>query len=91
MVNYNSGVNKDTLHGCVRLVVEEAVNHCKSRPPSNWPATAYTLIGRQDLGQAVDDQMTPVQSDMTTTAVLKALRDDTDGMECLDQEVNRVT
>lgn len=31
------------------LCVAQAIDKCRDSPPTNWPAAAYVLLGREDL------------------------------------------
>ncbi|KAF8720064.1 hypothetical protein HU200_024836 [Digitaria exilis] len=42
----------DLLPVGVSLVLRHALDKCRDSPPDDWPATAYVLVGREDLAMA---------------------------------------
>ncbi|XP_020395119.1 anaphase-promoting complex subunit 1 isoform X3 [Zea mays] len=42
----------DLLPVGVSLVLRHALDKCRDSPPDDWPATAYVLVGREDLATA---------------------------------------
>ena len=40
------GITKDMLSVGVSLPLQEAISHCRSNPPGDWPRAAYHLIGK---------------------------------------------
>ncbi|XP_070577566.1 anaphase-promoting complex subunit 1-like [Ptychodera flava] len=68
----------------VSLALHDAIYHCRSNPPADWPETAYMLIGRQDLSAEArlldkKDHLPPAEEDNGD--------EEDDGMECLDLEL----
>lgn len=53
MVAENFGRQQlDLLPIGVSLVLRHALDKCRESPPDDWPATAYVLVGREDLATA---------------------------------------
>ncbi|XP_075671418.1 anaphase-promoting complex subunit 1 isoform X2 [Castanea sativa] len=50
MVGENFGLQQlDSLPSGVSLPLRHALDKCRESPPSDWPAAAYVLLGREDL------------------------------------------
>ncbi|KAM4104227.1 hypothetical protein ACJW30_06G141300 [Castanea mollissima] len=50
MVGENFGLQQlDSLPSGVSLPLRHALDKCREFPPSDWPAAAYVLLGREDL------------------------------------------
>ncbi|CAI0443752.1 unnamed protein product [Linum tenue] len=50
MVGERFGLQQlDTLPSGVSLPLRHALNACRESPPTDWPAAAYVLLGREDL------------------------------------------
>ncbi|KAG6735069.1 hypothetical protein I3842_01G302100 [Carya illinoinensis] len=50
MVGENFGLQQlDSLPSGVSLPLRHALDTCRESPPSDWPAAAYVLLGREDL------------------------------------------
>ena len=89
------GKTADSLVGCVSLAIKEAVNHCRECPPTGWPQTAYTLIGREDLAQQKEKNADwshsshiTAQSMAQKSSATSGGKEEEDGMEHLDHQVN---
>jgi anaphase-promoting complex subunit 1 len=45
----------------IAIPIREALRVCQMNPPSSWPVSAYTLLGRKDLAKmAVMDEVVPL-------------------------------
>ena len=38
-----------TLPTGISLLIQDCVTKCQYAPPTNWPVTAYDIIGREDI------------------------------------------
>ncbi|RDY02269.1 Anaphase-promoting complex subunit 1, partial [Mucuna pruriens] len=53
MVGERFGLQQlDSLPSGVSLPLRHALDKCRDSPPNDWPATAYVLLGRQDLAMS---------------------------------------
>ncbi|KAI3425098.1 hypothetical protein D9Q98_008476 [Chlorella vulgaris] len=43
----------DVLPWGVGLPLQQAIQHCRSNPPTDWPQEAYVLIGRDDIAASM--------------------------------------
>lgn len=82
---------KDSLVGALSLLLKEAVYQCRDCPPTNWPRQAYSLIGREDLARQRDtDEVVVIPERDVTASIMKGVKEEEDGMEYLDQQVEGV-
>ncbi|CAL1529435.1 unnamed protein product [Lymnaea stagnalis] len=80
----------DCLPIGISVPMREACLACRAQPPSDWPQSAYVLIGRQDLSELASiAPMTPSfkQPDSAPREREDVEKEDEDGMEHLDEEV----
>ncbi|MED6170431.1 hypothetical protein PIB30_030855 [Stylosanthes scabra] len=53
MVGERFGLQQlDSLPSGISLPLRHALDKCRDSPPNDWPATAYVLLGRQDLAMS---------------------------------------
>ncbi|XP_059145256.1 anaphase-promoting complex subunit 1-like isoform X2 [Physella acuta] len=80
----------DCLPVGISVPMREACLICRSQPPSDWPQSAYILIGRQDLSELASLKVaaTGVKHPESTPREREDVeKEDEDGMEHLDDEV----
>ncbi|XP_035824384.1 anaphase-promoting complex subunit 1 [Aplysia californica] len=75
----------------VSLPLREACLLCRANPPSDWPQSAYDLIGRQDLSElaALDGKVKSfhLPEPVPVEPEEEVEKEEDDGMDCLDEEV----
>ncbi|ORY08304.1 hypothetical protein K493DRAFT_29218 [Basidiobolus meristosporus CBS 931.73] len=46
----------------ISLPLREAIHHCRKKPSANWPIDAYRLIGREDMAEQLQSNLSPPES-----------------------------
>ena len=79
-----AGLDVDSLVDSVRLLVLEAVHHCRRDPPDDWPSAAYDVIGRNDLSQQRSSRSANYKAEQS---LLHESATGDDGMDWIDSDV----
>jgi anaphase-promoting complex subunit 1 len=78
----------------IALPIREAIFHCRCNPPSDWPEESYALIGREDISKLMslqdreDVSPPPGIFKRKPSPQSQGTKEEDDGMEHLDDEVN---
>ncbi|KAL8247802.1 hypothetical protein R6Q59_009018 [Mikania micrantha] len=70
MVGERFGLQQlDLLPAGVSLPLRHVLDKCRECPPTDWPASAYVLLGREDLSLSHSKKLTEVSSSSNVTSV----------------------
>ncbi|XP_008202865.1 anaphase-promoting complex subunit 1 [Nasonia vitripennis] len=84
---HKTGINKQQLENMplgLRFIFSNVIHQCRENPPTNWPASVYELIDRQDLAVLQKKIFDSYYLDSTQDKIVKNNSDDVehnDGME----------